>query len=320
MHLDLFGLPNDRFEMPHSKKYFLTSRRNFLKTTAGLAGAAALSSWVSCDEVEKNKIPLYAHLWVYASRYPPDWNCTPILNEVFSDLQYAGFEGVELMEILLKQDGAVARFKELTDQYSLPVIGTSYYADMWNKNKQQEILEDVELVTERLHAVGGSLLGITVGDAKHVKTEDELDAQAELLKKILVVCKKNKIEPNLHNHTFEVVNNMHDLNGTLKRVPGIKLGPDLNWLIRGGVNPAWFINTYKDQIVFMHIRDQDANGKWTEAVGEGVTDFKAIAQALKNINYKGKAAIELAFDKPPVNPLKEDWKKSREYVKKVFEW
>ncbi len=35
------------------------------------------------------------------------------------------------------------------------------------------------------------MIGLTVRDAKHVKTEDELDAQAELLKKILVVCDKN---------------------------------------------------------------------------------------------------------------------------------
>jgi sugar phosphate isomerase/epimerase len=46
-------------------------------------------------------------------------------------------------------------------------------------------------------------------------------------------------------------------------------------------------------MVYMHIRDQRADGKWTEAVGEGVINFPAIAKALKEINYKGKAAIEL---------------------------
>ncbi|MES1218494.1 MAG: TIM barrel protein [Bacteroidota bacterium] len=300
------------------------SRRGFIKTTGNIAGGFIASGLMSesffNDTISSHKIPLYAHLWVYASRYPPDWNCTAILNDVFSDLKYAGFDGVELMEILLRQDGAVQRFHDLIGKYSLPVVGSSYYADMWNKNKQQEILEDVELIVERLHTVGGTMLGITVGDAKHIKTEGELDAQAELLKKIIVVCDKNKVEPNLHNHTFEVVNEMHDLKGTLKRIPGIKLGPDLNWLVRGGVDPAWFINTYGHQIVFMHIRDQDAEGKWTETVGEGVTDFRAIAKALKKINYNGRAAVELAFDKAPVHPVKEDWKNSRKYVKKVFGW
>jgi sugar phosphate isomerase/epimerase len=70
----------------------------------------------------------------------------------------------------------------------------------------------------------------------------------------------------------------------------------------------------------MHLRDQDQNGKWTEAVGEGVTDFRSIAKALADINYKGKAAVELAFDAPPQRPVREDWKISRDYVKQVFGW
>jgi len=300
------------------------SRRNFLKTSGTFAGALALNSLINENLfAAKNyvaKVPVYAHLWVYASRYPPDWDCTPILDDVFSDLKYAGLEGVEVMEVLLRHSDAVTRFNDLIHKHELPVSGTSYYGDMWNKNEHQKILEDVELVVERLHLVGGTIFGITVGDAKHIKTEDELDAQAELLKKIITVCEKNKVEPNLHNHTFEVTNGLHDLKGTLKRIPDIKLGPDLNWLVRAGVDPVWFIKTYGHQMVYMHIRDQLANGKWTEAVGEGVTDFPAIAKALKEINYHEKAAIELAFDEPPKNPIREDWKKSREYVRKVFEW
>ena len=70
----------------------------------------------------------------------------------------------------------------------------------------------------------------------------------------------------------------------------------------------------------MHIRDQDASGKWTETVGSGVTDFRAIARALQQINYRGKAAIELAFDAPPKNEIKQDFKTSREYVQNTFGW
>jgi len=300
------------------------TRRRFIKNSAAVSGALLLRGFLNegslAAEGKDAAVPVYAHLWVYASRYPPDWDCTPIMNEVFSDLKYAGMQGVEVMEIHLRHDDAVNRFKELIQQYSLPVTGASYYGDMWNKNEHQRILDDLELVTARLHAIGGTMLGITVGDAKHIKTEAELDAQADLLKKAMIICAKNNIAPNLHNHTFEVENEMHDLKGTLARIPDIKLGPDLNWLVRGGVDPVWFIKTYGHQMVYMHLRDQDAAGKWTEVVGEGVTDFPAIAQALKAINYSGKAAIELAFDKPPVNPVREDWKMSRQYVKEVFGW
>ena len=298
------------------------SRRSFVKTSAYLAGGALLTQLAGCATKipAGNKVPLYAHLWVYASRYPPNWDCTPILDEVFSELKFAGLQGVEMMEINFRHNDIVSRLKELIQKYSLPVTGISYYGNMWNKAEGPMILEDVDLVTQRLSAVGGTMLGITVGDAKHVKTEDELDTQGELLKKIMTICAKNKIEPNLHNHTFEVNNNMHDFKGIISRVPELKLGPDLNWLVRGGVDPVWFIKTYGHKMVYMHLRDQDAKGVWTEALGEGVIDFPAIAKALKEINYHGKAAIELAFDKPPVKPVKENWKKSRDYVKKVFGW
>ncbi|HVG14660.1 MAG TPA: TIM barrel protein [Chitinophagaceae bacterium] len=149
-----------------------------------------------------------------------------------------------------------------------------------------------------------------------------MDAQADILKKILVVCNDNGIEANLHNHTYEVTNNLHDLKGTIARIPGIRLGPDLNWLIRGGVNPVEFINTYGKQITYLHIRDQYADGKWTEYLGQGATDFPAVARALQEQNFKGDVAIELAFppDLTPVNPLRDDWKISRDYVKKTFGW
>lgn len=300
------------------------SRRRFLKTSGALSGAFMLGGlfYQDCFAGEHNKarVPVDAHLWVYASRYPPNWDCTPILDEVFSDIKYAGYDKVELMEPLLKHQDAVERINSLVKKYDLPITGTSYYGDMWDKDKQQYILEDIEPVIQKLHSVGGQMIGLTVGDAKRMKTEDELDTQAETLNRIITICRQHNVEPNLHNHTFEVINEMHDLKGTLKRIPGISLGPDLNWLVRGGIDPVWFIKTYGHQMVYMHIRDQKADGKWTEAVGEGVTDFTAIAKALKEINYSGRAAVELAFDAPPVRPVKEDWKLSREYVRKVFGW
>jgi len=227
---------------------------------------------------------------------------------------------MELMEINLRHNDAVSHLNALSKQYQVPITGASYGADMWNRVMHQEILEDTELVVNRLHELGGETFGVSVGEAGRLKTEAELDAQADLLKKLIQICEKYKVVLNLHNHVYEVQNNLYDLKGTLSRIPDIKLGPDLNWLIRAGIDPVWFINTYGRQIVYMHIRDQGRDHKWTETVGAGVTDFKMIARALQQQNFKGRAAIELAFDSPPVNTLKEDWKKSLKYVRKTFEW
>ena len=269
-------------------------------------------------------VPINAHLWVYASSFPPDWDCTPILETVFSDLHDAQIDGLELMEANLRHDDSVSRINALIKKYNTPVSGSSYGVgfSMWDSNQHKTILKDIEMVIPRLKEVNGKTFGISVGGADHQKTGKELDAQAEILLKIRSICKANDIEPNLHNHTYEVENNMYDLKQTLSRIPDFKLGPDINWLIRAGVDPVQFINTYGSQIVYLHIRDQYENGEWTEYVGQGTTNFKAIAQALRHQNFKGQVAIELAFpnDFTPENPLKEDWKKSKTYIQKTFGW
>ncbi len=303
----------------------LSSRRAVIKQSLALLGGLALvEPFAFTLPMEKKRTKVNAHLWVYASKYPPTWDSTPNIETVFSDLSYAGISGVELMEVNLRHDDAVEKLSKLAKKYQLPVSGTSYGAgsNLWDAAQHQHILDDVKVVVPRLRKLRGKNFGISVGDARRIKTDKELDAQADILKKILAICKDNGIEANLHNHTYEVSNGMHDLKGTLARVPELKLGPDLNWLIRGGVNPVDFINEYGSRITYMHIRDQYDDGTWTEYVGQGVTDFASIAQALKTTKFTGDVAIELAFPNnfTPANPLKEDWKKSRQHVKKVFGW
>lgn len=261
-------------------------------------------------------------MWVYASAYPPPHDATPELDRAFSELHAAGYDGIELMEVILRHDDAVERLSQLMKQYDLPVTGCSYGAPLWDASKRPEILADATLVVERLRQLHGKTFGISVGDANRIKTDAELDAQAAVLTKIVSLCDKSGIVANLHNHTYEVENGMHDLKGTLARIPEMKLGPDLNWLIRAGVNPVTFIETYGQQIVYLHIRDQYQDGTWTEYVGQGGTDFPAIAHALRSGNFQGRAAVELALpaNYVPKYPLTEDWKRSIDYVRRVFEW
>jgi sugar phosphate isomerase/epimerase len=289
---------------------------------AGMLLPAKFANQALAEGLDPFKAKISGHIWVYASAHPPTWDATPDLERIFSDLHQAGLDGVELMEVILRHDDAVEHLGRLQKQYELPVTGSSYGAAMWDAAKHTEILADATLVVKRLGQLQGKTLGISVGDAGRVKTESELDAQAQLLRKIIAICDDSGIVLNLHNHTYEVANGMHDLKGTLARIPDIKLGPDLNWLVRAGVDPVWFIKTYGHQIVYMHIRDQYQDGTWTEYVGQGVTDFPAIAAALRGIDFRGRAAIELAFPAHyvPKYPLTEDWKRSREYVQTVFGW
>src|SRR5690606_22331924 len=193
----------------------------------------------------------------------------------------------------------------------LPLTGTSYGAQMWDRSKHNEILEDVENIMNNMEKVKARTFGTSVGHPRgRMKTEEELDAQADLLTKLIALSKSRGIVLNLHNHTYEVENNLFDLKGTMKRIPDVKLGPDLNWLLRAGVDPVAFLREYKDKIIFMHLRDQLSNGRWPESIGEGDVDFGEIGNVLDEINFNGDLIIELAHEDGfvPTRPIRESLK------------
>ena len=284
-------------------------------TLARTAGATAFAAGGA-----GKKITVGAHVWVYAASQP-GYDVSPILSQIFSDVAYAGFDGVETMEHPLRSPVYTKQIRELMDKHKIKLIGSSYGADMWNKDKQNQIYEDVDLIFTNMASVGGRTFGVSVGEPSgRKKTDTEFDVQAELLKKLIALGEKKGIVLNLHNHTAEVADNMYDLRGTLKRIPDVKLGPDLNWLLRAGVDPISFLKEFKKQIVFMHLRDQLSNGKWPESMGEGNVNFSAIADVVKEINFQGDAIIELAHENGFVRtrPLKESLKMSRDYMRKTM--
>lgn len=291
-------------------------RRDFL----GFLGTVLLPSCATPPPAGPGGVPkkvlVGAHPWVYAAPRPGN-DITGVLDQIFADFKYAGMDFVELMHTALEPDDAVARIGELSEKHGLPVIGTSYSAAMWDKTKHEEIFAYAGRMIERLGQLGARLIGTSVGSAGHVKTPEELDAQAEILRRIMYRAEVNGITVNLHNHIYEVENGEHDLNGTLARIPEAKLGPDLDWLTGAGVDPVDFIRRHGGRMVYAHLRDRRGDGVWTEAMGEGVIDYKAIGEALRAANFAGDLAIELAHPKDfqLTRPLRDSFKISREFVR-----
>ena len=302
------------------------SRRRFVASTLGAISAAQRAALAAAGAdptatlaQPAKKIMVGAHLWVYAATQP-GYDPMPVMEDVFADVSAAGLDCLELMHIALRHKDAVERIGALIRKYKLPVIGTSFDGPMWDREKHAAIYDDAETVIARLAALGGRTLGVGVGAAPKPKSDEQLDAQADLLRRIMALCSKHNVVLNLHNHTYEVENNEHDLKGTLARIPGIKLGPDLNWLVRARVDPVDFILRHGGTNVFLHLRDQKADGKWSEAMGEGSMDYAAIGKALRKINFAGDAMIELAFEDgfKLTRPLRETLRMSREYIRRTL--
>lgn len=304
--------------MPTDRSTAGPTRRSFLRTLAATGLAAGAGVRPARAEVAKDVI-VGAHPWVYAAKLPK-YDITPALDTIFADVAAAGYDGLELMHTALAADEAVDRIKALIHTHELPVLGTSYGDALWDRSQHRRILEEAGGIIGRLAKVGGKTLGTSVGDTPKPKTDAQLDAQAEMVRRLMEMAGEDGITLNLHNHTYEVEDGLHDLKGTLARVPGVKLGPDLNWLVRGGVDPVAFLKEYGDRVVFLHLRDQKADGKWSEALGEGDMDYEGIARALEAIPFSGYAVVELAHERDftPTRPIRESLRMSREFVRKTL--
>ena len=271
--------------------------------------------------VKPRKVQVGAHPWVFAAKQPNS-DPSPVIEQIFREFGAAGVDGIELMNSVLVKDGAVERVKELSKRHKLPVIGTSWSAAMWRREEQDKIVAEARTLIPRLAQVGGRTLGLSVGDARRKKTPAEFDAQADVLRQVMRICADHGVVANLHNHVYEVRDGEHDLNGTLERVPEIKLGPDLGWLFRAKVDPADFIRRHKDRLVFAHLRNEKADGKWPETLAEGVIDYAAIGKLLHESGFSGDLVIELAHERDfaPTRSYGESVKLSRDYVRRVMRY
>lgn len=265
--------------------------------------------------------PLIAgHPWVYAASMP-DFDIAPIADTVFTDMRAAGLDGIELMGVTLRRPGAVERIKPLIERHELPVFGGTFGGFLlWDRAKRAEALDAAKLTIERVAALGGHGLGVSVGAAPRRKGEAEFDAQAEVLREMLRLCAQHGIAMNLHNHTHEVEHDEHDLRGTLARVPELKLGPDIGWLARAKVDPVDFVRRHGERIVFLHLRDQRADGTWSEALGEGAVDFAGIVRELRRNGFSGHLGIELTHEPGyvPTRSFRESFRLSREFALGMF--
>lgn len=289
----------------------MMTRRSLLATLPAAMGAAAA----------KPKIQIGAHLWVFAAKQP-GYDPWPVLDKVFDEFSKAKIDGLELMHHALLHDGAVERIQSLSKKYKLPVLGTSWSANLWKKEEQRQNIEQGQTVIRRLNELGGTYIGVSVGDAGRRKTAAELDTQAEVLRELCFDATSRGMFTNLHNHIYEVRDDEWDLKNTMERVPEAKLGPDFAWLHRAGVDPVGFIKRHGRRIVYGHLRQDTHEKKWPETMEEGLMDYKAIGAALREVGFQGALAIELAHERDfqPTQSYGESLRKSRIYVKKTMGW
>lgn len=182
-----------------------------------------------------------------------------------------GYQGIELGR---PPEGiTVAEQKALLDRIGLQVIGSHAGFDTFDFDP-----DDISDYLEEVN--GGKYVAISLRFA----SRDEVLAKAAKLNAVGERFSRRGVQLLYHNHDWEFTkfDGEYALDILLKETDPalVQMELDTYWVKRGGEDPAEYLSRLKDRCPLLHIKDVEAGDEQFFAeIGEGVLDFKTIAQA-----------------------------------------
>lgn len=292
----------------------MTTRRDFI---AGLAAVASLQAksgyapkltlqpYVWTQQFNKEKIPLSAGL-----------------DQLFPAAKRAGYKRMELLNSFLTKE-LKEHTAALVRQYNfeIPVVyhgGTFHDADAVEQN-----VSEILATADAAMALGTTWINTNCNPkkGKERKTDAELAFEANSLNRLGKQLKDRGMRLMLHQHDPDMAEGAREWRSNLQHTDPKLMWfcVDVHWVFRGKQEPMELLKEAGQRIANLHVRNS-VNGIWSESLGDGDVDYRAVAKFLKSINYQGLIGVELAYEKNtnPTRPLEEDIRISREYAEKVF--
>jgi inosose dehydratase len=242
-------------------------------------------------------------------------------DQVFDIIAEAGYQAIELHTVMLYVENWKERINEALSRTGLGLVGGSSGQAMWNVDQYDKIISDMDDYSDRLAAFGNVTCGTSCSGKRYADRTDAENAQAvKVWTELGKMFRSKGVSLNYHTHGEPI----EDIRLVIDNVSSdlIGLGPDLDWLRVGGVDPVKFIREYADRLIMLHIRDYHIGGDRTEALGEGDADYGNLAKVLDEVGFNGEFVVELAIPprKEPTRPVEELLKVSRDHLRDTIGW
>ena len=245
-------------------------------------------------------------------------NFTPMCREIAG----AGFDALETMVDLLLKPGGFDVHAAGLEASDLQYLGVSHNAAFWDPAQRNELVELLDRVCAQAARLGGQHLGMSaVPVPGRAKTEADYDAQAETFRAVSNAVRRHGVMPNLHTYERDAAEDCREVQEMVDRLAPeeFTLGLDLAWLAKGGADPVQVTKRFGRRLGFLHVRDRTSGNEWAEAAGEGIDDFAALGEALREVGFDGPVVFEPAFaDWAPTRPLAETLAMSAKHLRRTL--
>ena len=214
-------------------------------------------------------------------------------DEIFDAVADAGYQAIELSEQMLEVEDWKSRTDDALNRTGLGLIGVSTGQPMWDVAQYETIMSKMDAFSDELAAYANVTAGTSCGGKRYADRTDAENAQAiKVWSELGEMFRSKGVSINYHTHGEPIEEILH----VVENVPAdlVPLGPDLDWLRVGGVDPTAFIREHVDRIIMLHVRDYHIGGHRTEALGEGDADYLSLGRVLEEVGFDGEFAVELA--------------------------
>ncbi len=293
-----------------------TSRRNFLKSSALVAGATVLSRNVFASPSKKEILGIQ----LYSVR--DDMTKAPL--DTLKQIAAIGYKYVEHANYINRKfyGYAPTEFKKVLDDLGLKMLSghTVMGKQAWDDSKK-EFTDSWKYTVEDAATVGQQYVISPWLDEGLRKDYDGLLSFLDVFNKSGELCKQHGMKFGYHNHNFEfnsTINNMKLYDVILQHTDPKLVAQqlDIGNMYGAGGRADEIIKQYPGRFELMHVKDEIkstksemGDGYESTILGAGVIGTKAIADLGKKIGGTSQFIIEQESyqDKTPIQCAKEDY-------------
>jgi len=241
------------------------------------------------------------------------------------DICSLGFRGIQLRANVLQEFGGAAELRDLLDKHQLQMIALSSGSVRIDPALQAEEIAKHTANAKFVRDVGGLYLQVTDERPKdRAITTADYKQLGRLISEIGKRTADLGVSLGYHNHMGSLGEHPEEVEQILEAADPryAKLELDVAHYFQGGGDPAKAIEKYSDRLLFMHIKDVEPAPPNAAAkrpyrfveLGRGKVDLPAVFEALRKVNFRGWAIVELDVVPDKTRTPKESGAISKKYL------
>jgi len=223
--------------------------------------------------------------------------------QAIDDVSALGFRGIQIRSNAVDEFSSTQALRDLLQKHNLTFVALSSGGVNIDDVQADEIAKHAAHA-KFLHDAGGLYLQVTDDRPKNrAITSADYKRLGNLLTEIGKRTADLGVPLGYHNHMGSLGERPEEVDQILEATDPryAKLELDVAHYFQGGGDPVKCIGKYSDRLLFLHIKDVEKLPGATDPkksyrfveLGRGQVDLHAIFQALRKVNYRGWAIVEL---------------------------